>query len=168
MATRRWSWVPLVFVAALLMAPSARADGPVGDSTVIKPGTAGTPKSPAPQTIAPQTTTPPATAPSSATPDAAAPLLGLQQSGAMTLVPPGSASAARNDGLAGSPGGVDLAYTPPADRDSYLNSKDFAQHLENTPGRRHRSALSQLGGVAEGMAINGALGAGSSLILGGQ
>ena len=97
-------------------------------------------------------------------PGAPAPLVGLQAggaagAGALALVPPGSAAAARYDGLAGSSStSVDLSYVPPAERDSYLNSHDFADHLQTSTRKGHHpSALSQLGGVAEGMAINGAL-----------
>ena len=109
-------------------------------------------------------------APSTLTPGSGAPLVGLQQSGALSLVPPGTGTATRNDGLAGSGAtGVDLSYVPPAERDSYLNSHDFADHLQtSTRWGHHPSALSQLGGVAEGMAINGLLGEGTSLVLGGH
>ncbi|GGF34079.1 hypothetical protein GCM10011611_45380 [Aliidongia dinghuensis] len=144
----------LLACAAPALAP-ALADELPGNSTVLQPGTTLSAPSP--------------TAPSTTTPGKGAPLVGLQQGGALSLAPPGSAAAARNEGLAGAQGGVDLSYVPAAERDSYFNSKDFAEH-NNAISRpaRHPSALSQLGGVAEGMAINGALGAGSSLILGGH
>jgi hypothetical protein len=134
MATRRWS-IGVLVLAASLATGSVRADEPAGAGTTLT-----APGPPAP-----------------AKPGAAAPLIGLN-SGALALVPPGSAAAARNDGLAGSPPtGVDLSYIPPAERDSYLNSHDFADHLQTSRKGGHRSALSQLGGVAEGMAINGAI-----------
>jgi hypothetical protein len=102
-------------------------------------------------------------------PAAADPLVGLD-SGALALVPPGSAIAARDDGLAGSPStGIDLSYIPAADRDSYLNSRDFADHLQTSTRKgRHPSALNQIGGVAEGMAINGAIMGLSGLTIGAQ
>ncbi len=141
---------------ALVAAAPVQADEPAaGSGTTLQPGTgAAAPGAPAPSTSMPGT---------------GAPLVGLGGDG-LALAPPGSAAAARNDGLAGSSGtSVDLSYIPPAERDSYLNSKDFADHLD-TPTRRghHQSALSQLGGVAEGMAINGAIGQGTGLLLGGQ
>lgn len=130
------------------LASAAWADEPAGPTTVlVKPG---------------------GLTPAPAKP-AAAPLVGLD-SGSLALVPPGSAIAARNDGLAGSPStGIDLSYIPPAERDSYLNSHDFADHLQfSTRKGRHPSALSQIGGVAEGMAINGAIMGLSGLTLGAQ
>ncbi|MDB5361008.1 MAG: hypothetical protein JWO51_2305 [Rhodospirillales bacterium] len=136
MATRRWS-IGLLALAASLGTGSARADESSSTGTTL--------------------TMPGLLAPAPAKPGAAAPLIGLD-SGALALVPPGSAAAARNDGLAGSPStGIDLSYIPPAERDSYLNSHDFADHLQTSRKGGHRSALSQLGGVAEGMAINGAI-----------
>ena len=76
----------------------------------------------------------------------------------------------RDDGLAGSPStGIDLSYIPAAERDSYLNSRDFADHLQTSTRKgRHPSALSQIGGVAEGMAINGAIMGLSGLTIGAQ
>ncbi len=137
MAMDRWS-VGLVLVAlAALVSGHARADGPAGGSTTL---------------TAPYTLTPP---PASGAPPG---LVGLQ-AGSLALVPPGSAAAARDDGLAGSPQtGIDMSYVPAAERDSYLNSHDFADHLQtSTKAGHHPSALSQMGGAAEGMAINGAL-----------
>jgi hypothetical protein len=148
MMTGRWS-MSLVLAALLFAAASASADEPVGTTTIVtRPGTL---------------------APAPAKPGAAAPLVGLD-SGSLALVPPGSAIAARDDGLAGSPTtGIDLSYIPPADRDSYLNSRDFADHLQTSTRKgRHPSALSQIGGVAEGMAINGAIMGLSGLTLGAQ
>jgi hypothetical protein len=132
MAPNRRPLGSLLVVAGLLVcAPVRAADAPAGNTA-----------------LTPSVTVPPASAP----------LVGLD-SGSLALAPPGSASAARNDGLAGSPPtGVDLSYIPAAERDSYLNSHDFADHLQtSTRGGHHPSALSQLGGAAEGMAINGAL-----------
>ncbi|HEV2677917.1 MAG TPA: hypothetical protein VGV37_25525 [Aliidongia sp.] len=138
----------LGFGLIVAVSSPTRADDLAGNSTVFTPNTFGP-------------------APTNAAPGSAPPLVDLQQGAALSLVPAGSSAAARNQGLAGSPAGVDLAYTPPADRDSYLNSKDYANHLEtSTRWGHHPSALSQLGGVAEGLAINGALGAGTSLLLG--
>ena len=137
MAMERWS-VGLVLVAiAALASGHARADGPAGSSTTLT----------APDSLAPPST-----------PGAPPGLVGLQ-AGSLALVPPGSAAAARNDGLAGSPQtGIDTSYVPAAERDSYINSHDFADHLQtSTKAGHHPSALSQLGGAAEGMAINGAL-----------
>lgn len=137
MATDRWS-LNLGLLAVVLAAGPARADDlQTGGTTVTGPAS-----------LPPAPTKPGTTAP----------LVGLD-SGALVLVPPGSAAATRNDGLAGSPStSVDLSYIPPAERDSYLNSHDFADHLQtSTKWGHHASALSQLGGVAEGMAINGAL-----------
>lgn len=141
MATVRGSF-GLALIAGLLASAAARADDPIATTIITRPAP-----------------------PAPATP--AAPLVGLD-SGALTLVPPGSAAAARSDGLAGSPStGVDLSYIPPAERDSYLNSHDFADHLQTSvKGGHHPSALSQLGGVAEGMAINGAIMGISGLTLG--
>ena len=142
----------VTFGLSVLASAPARADEPVGSNTgTTLPGN-GT------------------SVPSTLTPGKDAPLVGLQQSGALSLVPPGSGSATRNDGLAGSGAtGVDLSYVPAAERDSYLNSHDFADHLQtSTHWGHHPSALSQLGGVAEGMAINGLLGEGTSLVLGGH
>ena len=140
MAMVRWSWGLLLLAFPLASSP-ARADEPAGSNSVATLPGSGT------------------SAPSTMTPGKDAPLVGLQQSGALSLVPPGSGAAARNDGLAGSGAtGVDLSYIPPAERDSYLNSHDFADHLKtSTRWGHHPSALSQMGGVAEGMAINGAL-----------
>ncbi len=140
MALYRWSL--LAVVLAGLASGAARA---ADDSS----GTVVTPPAPA----APNTNKP--AAPGATT---TAPLVGLD-SGGLALVPPGSAAAARYDGLAGSPQtGIDLNYVPPAERDSYLNSHDFADHLQtSTRAGHHPSALSQLGGVGEGMAINGAI-----------
>jgi len=125
----------LALIVSLLASAAARADDPVTPTIITRP----VPPAPA----KPAEPTPP---------------VGLD-SGALALVPPGSAAAARSDGLAGSPStGVDLTYIPPAERDSYLNSHDFADHLQTSvKGGRHPSALSQIGGVAEGMAINGAI-----------
>jgi len=136
----------LALIGGLLASAAAHADDPVGATSIIT--------RPAPAVPAPA---------------APAPLVGLD-SGALALVPPGSAAAARSDGLAGSSStGIDLSYIPPADRDSYLNSRDFADHLQTSvKGGHHPSALSQLGGAAEGMAINGLLGEGTSLVLGGH
>ncbi len=133
--TLRWSF-RLMLLALPLVPGAAHADDlSVGGTALTAPGT-----------LAP------------AKPGTAAPLLGLDSS-TLVLVPPGSAAAARNDGLAGSPQtGIDLSYIPPAERDSYLNSHDFADHLQTSQrAGHHPSALSQLGGVAEGMAINGAI-----------
>ena len=143
------------FALALVVCTSAAAsaDEPAGTTTIVtRPGTLT-----------------PAPAPAPAKPAAAAPLVGLD-SGSLALVPPGSAIAARDDGLAGSPStGIDLSYIPPAERDSYLNSHDFADHLQTSTRKgRHPSALSQIGGVAEGMAINGAIMGLSGLTLGAQ
>lgn len=130
-------WV-LALLAVSLVSGTARADDlSVGGTALMAP---------APGTLAP------------AKPGTPAPLIGLDSS-ALVLAPPGAAAAARNDGLAGSPqAGIDLSYIPPAERDSYLNSHDFADHLQTSRrAGHHASALSQLGGVAEGMAINGAI-----------
>lgn len=142
----RWVF-GLGFLAATLASGSTHADEPQTSGTSVT--------IPAPLRTVP------------VTPAAPAPLVGLD-SGALTLVPPGSAAAARSDGLAGSSStGVDLTYIPPAERDSYLNSHDFADHLQTSiKGGRHPSALSQIGGVAEGMAINGAIMGISGLTLG--
>lgn len=148
MATCRWV-MHLAPMALLFVSAAAHADEPASPTTVI--------------------TRPDALTPTPAKPGATAPLVGLD-SGSLALVPPGSAAAARNDGLAGSPStGIDLSYIPPAERDSYLNSHDFADHLQTSTRKgRHPSALGQIGGVAEGMAINGALLGIEGLTLGAQ
>ena len=135
---------------------SAWADGPVTSTTTVV-------------TPVPSAATNGLPAPSTTMPGSGAPLVGLDGSG-LALAPPGAAAAARNVGLAGSGGvGAGLDYTPAADRDSYFNSKDWADHLNAFPQKpRKPSALSQIGGAAEGMAINGALGEGTSLLLGGH
>jgi len=145
MATVRGSF-GLALIASLLVSIGARADDPATATITTRPAPA---------------------APAPTMPAAPTPLVGLD-SGALALVPPGSAAAARSDGLAGSPStGVDLTYIPPAERDSYLNSQDFADHLQTSvKGGHHPSALSQIGGVAEGMAINGAIMGISGLTLG--
>ena len=136
----------LALIASLLASAAARADDPVTTTMLTRPALP---------------------VPAPAKPAAPAPLVGLD-SGALALVPPGSAAAARSDGLAGSPStGIDLTYIPPAERDSYLNYQDFADHLQTSvKGGHHPSALSQIGGVAEGMAINGAIMGISGLTLG--
>ena len=134
--------VCLVLLAISVASRPARADDLQIGGTTLAPASGAL----APNTLAPaKPGTPPA-------------LVGLD-SGTLVLAPPGTAAAARNDGLAGSPQtGIDLSYVPPAERDSYLNSHDFADHLQtSTRAGHHPSALSQMGGVAEGMAINGAL-----------
>ena len=159
MATVRWSFC--LAMLALVSGPVLAGDLQVGGTalTALSPDTttSGT------TTLGPSalgTLTP-------AKPGTQAPLVGLDSS-ALVLAPPGAAAAARNDGLAGSPQtGIDLSYTPPAERDSYLNSQDFADHLQTSvKGGHHPSALSQIGGVAEGMAINGAIMGISGLTLG--
>jgi hypothetical protein len=136
------SMLGVVCLLAVTALPAVAADAPAGTVTVVPPA------NPAP--------------------GAAAPLVGLD-SGALALVPPGSASAARNEGLAGSPTATaDLGYIPPAERDSYLNSRDFADHLQTSQKGGHMSAMRQMTGVAEGMAINGALLGITGLTVGGQ
>ncbi len=154
----RMALASMAFGFALLATGPAWADDSAGPSATAVPPAAG------------GSTGNRLSAPTSATtPGVGAPLVGLEGNG-LALAPPGSASAARNAGLAGSGDtSVDLSYIPPAERDSYLNSKDFADHMNAFPRpARHPSALSQIGGVAEGMAINGALGEGTSLLLGGH
>lgn len=138
MALYRWSLLAMV-LAGLISTEVHAADD--ASSTTVAPN----PNKPAPGSTAPGTTL-------------TAPLVGLD-SGALALAPPGSAAEARNTGLAGSPQtGVDLTYVPAAERDSYINSHDFADHLQtSTRAGHHPSALSQLGGAGEAMAINGAL-----------
>jgi len=148
MATVRRSMVAVLVAAGIasFASSSARADGPVGNGTVLAPADPGAPP---------------------AAPGSTPGLVGLQ-AGALALAPPGSAAAARDDGLAGSPQtGIDLSYVPPAERDSYLNSRDFAEHLQTSTRKGHHpSALSQVGGAAEGMAINGAIMGLSGLTIG--
>ena len=151
MASYRGCLSALALALLALAAGPARADQTAG--TVVT----------APDAATPSVTPPKPAKPAPAAPNAApgtttTPLVGLD-SGALALVPPGSAAEARYSGMAGSPQtGVDLTYIPPAERDSYINSRDFADHLQTSiKGGRHPSALSQLGGAAEGMAINGAL-----------
>ncbi len=144
MALYRWSLLATALVG--LVSTDVQAADETSTATVVPSGPA-----------APNTNrSPPGSTPPGVT--TTAPLVGLD-SGAMALVPPGSGTASRNDGLAGSPStGVDLTYIPAAERDSYINSHDFADHLQtSTRAGHHPSALSQLGGAGEAMAINGAL-----------
>jgi len=120
MATVRWSLCLAVLTLPLVSAPVLAGDLQVGGTalTALPPATTTTPDTSAPITLAP------------AKPGTPAPLVGLDSS-TLVLAPPGSAAAARDDGLAGSPQtGIDLSYIPPAERDSYLNSHDFADHLQ--------------------------------------
>jgi len=152
MATVRWSFCLAVLVLLLVSGPVLADDLQIGGTALTAPPTSTTALGTT--TLAPST--PGTLAP--AKPGTPAPLVGLDSS-ALVLVPPGSAAAARDNGLAGSPQtSIDLSYIPPAERDSYLNSHDFADHLQtSTRAGHHPSALSQLGGAGEALAINGAL-----------